>query len=111
MGAAVYAKGRYSIGYCMRSGRKMRLKDMVFDGEYPWMLVDPRWKEIRHPQERLKPKPDPVALKRPATDVEKAAANELTLLAVTPPLFDELSSSAPYSAIEFQLGPYLIEVV
>lgn len=63
-----YASGKNAVGICARSGRKMLLKDMVSDGQYPNMLVDPDWFEGRHPQELLPKVSDPVGLYRPAPD-------------------------------------------
>lgn len=63
-----FARGEYAIGECGRGGHKMRLKDMVPDGRYPWLMVDPEWKEDPHPQERLLPPVDPVALRHPAPE-------------------------------------------
>lgn len=54
----------------------MLLKDMVFDGRYPNMRVDPAWYEARHPLETLPKVEDPIALFRPAPEV---------VLAPTPP--------------------------
>lgn len=61
-----YARGRYALGECARSGRKMLLKDMVRDGYQPNLLVDPAWYEPEHPLEDLQPVDDPVALYRPS---------------------------------------------
>lgn len=67
--AQKYAKGQHAWGICGRSGKKMLLKDMVFDGRYPNMRVDPGWWEDKHPQEFLPKVEDPVALYRPAVEV------------------------------------------
>lgn len=66
-----YAKGSRAWGICGRSGRKMLLNDMVFDGRYPNMRVDPAWYEGKHPQEYLPAIEDPVALFRPSPEVIK----------------------------------------
>jgi hypothetical protein len=63
-----YAKGKFAVGECARSGRKMLLKDMVSDGYYPSLVVDPAWYEGKHPQESLPEIEDPVALWRPAPE-------------------------------------------
>ena len=67
--AKKYARGTSAWGECARSGRKMLLKDMVFDGYFPNLRVDPDWFEDRHPQERLVKVDDPVALFRPAPEL------------------------------------------
>ena len=55
--------------------RKMRLKDMVLDGNLPGLLVDPAWRDIKHPQEKPKNVSDPTSLRRMAPDVDKAVAD------------------------------------
>lgn len=67
--AKQYARGMHAWGICGRSGRKMLLRDMVFDGRYPNMRVDPAWYEARHPQETLPRVEDPIALYRPSPEV------------------------------------------
>lgn len=66
-----FASGRNAMGECARSGRKMRLASMVEDGYYPGLLVDPQWRETRHPLERLPEVSDPVALRKPAPENSK----------------------------------------
>lgn len=63
-----YAKGDQAWGECARSGRRMLLKDMVADGYYPDLIVDPAWREERQPQEHLPGISDPEALYRPAPE-------------------------------------------
>lgn len=65
---AAYAKGKWALGECARSGRKMLLRDMIADGYYPNLIVDPVWYEPKHPQESLPSVRDPTALFRPAPD-------------------------------------------
>lgn len=67
--AQKYAKGSRAWGICGRSGRKMLLRDMVFDGRYPNMRVDPAWYEDKHPQEFMPKVEDPTALYRPSPEV------------------------------------------
>ncbi len=62
------------MGECARSGRKMMLKDMVSDGYYPSLIVDPEWYEGKHPQESLPEIEDPVALWRPAPERDLVGA-------------------------------------
>lgn len=69
-----YARGRYAVGECARSGRKMLLKNMVSDGYYPSLIVDPAWYEGKHPQESLPEIEDPVALWRPAPERDLVGA-------------------------------------
>jgi len=69
-----YAKGKFAVGECARSGRKMLLKDMVSDGYYPSLVVDPAWYEGKHPQESLPEIEDPVSLWRPAPERDLSGA-------------------------------------
>lgn len=80
-----YARGERAWGICGRSGRKMLLKDMVFDGRYPNMRVDPDWYEARHPLETLPMVDDPVALYRPSPEVNNPpSAPQVTLVSYGP---------------------------
>ena len=65
-----YATGKYAVGICARSGRKMLLRDMVPDGNYPGLLVDPDWRDIKHEQETPVDVSDAIALRRPAPDTD-----------------------------------------
>lgn len=69
-----YAKGKFAVGICARSGIKMRLLDMVEDGYKPGLMVHPAWRDEKHPQERPVKATDPQALKRPAPDVDDDSA-------------------------------------
>ncbi len=69
-----YAKGKFAVGECARSGRKMMLKDMVSDGYYPSLVVDPSWYVGKHPQESLPEIEDPVSLWRPAPERDLSGA-------------------------------------
>jgi hypothetical protein len=71
---SAYAKGKWALGECRRSGRKMLLRNMVADGYYPNLIVDPQWYEPKHPQESLPKVRDPVSLFRPAPDQDRSNA-------------------------------------
>lgn len=80
-----YARGERAWGICGRSGRKMLLRDMIFDGRFPNMRVDPDWYEARHPLETLPMVDDPVALYRPSPEVIDApSAPVVTLVLISP---------------------------
>lgn len=64
-----YAKGKYALGECARSGRVMPLKDMVKDGYVPNLMVDPAWREPKHPLNKIIKIDDPIALRHPAPQV------------------------------------------
>jgi len=69
-----YAKGKWALGECARSGRKMLLKHMIADGYYPNLIVDPEWYEPKHPQESLPSLKDPTALYRPSPERDLSGA-------------------------------------
>jgi len=71
---SAYAKGKWALGECRRSGRKMLLRNMVADGYYPNLIVDPEWYEPKHPQESLPKVRDPTSLFRPAPDQDQSNA-------------------------------------
>ena len=62
-----FAKGKHALGECARSGRVMKLKDMVRYGLNPNLLVDPDWREPKPPSPR-RILPDAQVLKRPAPE-------------------------------------------
>ena len=71
---SAYAKGKWALGECRRSGRKMLLRNMIADGYYPNLIVDPEWYEPKHPQESLPKVRDPTSLFRPAPDQDQSDA-------------------------------------
>ena len=79
-----YARGRHAVGECARSGRKMLLNNMVSDGYYPNLIVDPAWYDAKHPQESLPALQDPVALHRPAPEREQGVTSPVLSGVLTP---------------------------
>ena len=65
-----FAKGKHAMGICAKSGRKMRLLDMIPDPYKPGLMVDPSWADQKHPAERPVRLRDNTALKRPAPNVD-----------------------------------------
>jgi len=88
-GRGGYALGRKAIGICERSGKKMLRRFMVYDGQYPDLLVAPDEWDPKHPQEYLPDVTDPVVIYDPTGDTDKAAANTL---AISIPLLDWITS-------------------
>lgn len=68
MSAGHYAQGKKAFGICGRCGQRALLNDLVFDGYFPQLRVHERCYESRHPQDRLAPVNDRVALWRPAPE-------------------------------------------
>ena len=83
-GGHSYAKGRHALGECARSGRKMLLSDMIADGYYPNLIVDPAWYDPKHPQESLPSVIDPVVLFRPAPEREQGTTSPVLSGDITP---------------------------
>ncbi len=79
-----YAIGRNALGICARSGKKMLRRLMVYDGQYPDLLVAPDEWDPKHPQEYLPDVSDPVTLYDPTGDTDKEAAADDD----TPDIFD-----------------------
>lgn len=69
-----YASGKFAMGICARSGRKMKLSEMVPDGQNPGLLVDPEWRDIKHETEKPFDFSDAEALRRPAPDIDDDSA-------------------------------------
>lgn len=63
-----YASGSKAWGICGRSGQRMLLKDMIFDGRFPAMRVHPAWWEPKDPLEYAPKLEDPIALWRAAPE-------------------------------------------
>lgn len=94
---SAYAKGKWALGECRRSGRKMLLRNMVADGYYPNLIVDPEWYEPKHPQESLPSVRDPVSLFRPAPDQDRVSA--------VIRLRDTVSSGYSLGNVTFDIAP------
>jgi len=78
-GRGGHAVGRNAIGICERSGKKMLRRKMVYDGQYPDLLVAPEEWDPKHPQEYLPDVGDPVTIYDPTGDPDKVAANTLVI--------------------------------
>jgi len=58
-------KREWAVGECGRSGQKMLLSKMVYDGYYKGLLVHPKWKENAQQQENLVPIHEETSLEHP----------------------------------------------
>jgi len=74
-GSGRYARGDNALGMCERCSKKMLLKELTYDGYYKDLLVCPECWDPYHPQERLPEVSDPVTLRDPTGDPDKAQAN------------------------------------
>lgn len=68
MSGGTYARGSLAWGICQRCGLRALLNDLVFDGRFQWLRVHPECFEDKHPQERMIPLRDPIALYRPSPE-------------------------------------------
>jgi len=72
-----YATGKHAIGECQRCGFVYKLSRLRPDGETNLMVCGACY-DIKHPAERPIDVTDAVALRRPAPDLDAAAANVIT---------------------------------
>jgi hypothetical protein len=79
VGTGGYARGRNAIGICERCSHKMLRRLMVYDGQFPDLLVCPDCWDPKHPQEYLTAVTDPVTIYDPTGDPDKFQANRLSI--------------------------------
>ena len=84
-----YARGHKAVGWCERCGDKYLLKELVYDGQFPDLLVCRPCYDPKHPQEYLPDVKDPVTLYDPTGDLDRAVANQITV--ELPMLYFEVS--------------------
>jgi len=75
-GSGRYARGDHAIGFCERCSIKMLRRRMVYDGQYPDLLVCQECWDPKHPQEYLPPAFDPVTIYDPTGDPDRAQADQ-----------------------------------
>lgn len=75
-----YARGDNAVAICERCSKKTLRRYLVYDGQYPDMLVCTDCWDPKHPQEYLPDVSDPVTIYDPTGDPEKIAANILDVL-------------------------------
>lgn len=68
MTGVAYASGRFAKGECQKCGLEVPYLQLVSDGHWRELRVCPACYDARHPQERLHPVSDPIALWRPAPE-------------------------------------------
>ena len=106
VGTGGYAKGYNSIGICERCSHKMLRRLMVYDGQFPDLLVCPDCWDPKHPQEYLVAVTDPITIYDPTGDPDKAAANRLTI--PYPPL---INGEVPNLQLQIGVMVRAVEVV
>ena len=81
MGAS-YARGSKAWGHCQRCGFRFLLNKLVHDGQIQGLLVCDSCFDDKHPQERLAPLADPVALRHATGDMDKLSSNPITVFEI-----------------------------
>jgi hypothetical protein len=81
-----YARGHNAVAICDRCSAKRLRRELVYDGQYPDLLVCPDCWDPKHPQEYLPPTHDPVTIYDPTGDPDKTVANQI--IVKYPPLWD-----------------------
>lgn len=74
-----YARGDRALGICERCSKKTLLHNLIYDGQYPDLLVCTGCYDPKHPQEYLPAVTDPVTLYDPTGDPDSAVANRATV--------------------------------
>lgn len=68
-----FARGDNAVAHCERCGFKYKRNELVYDGQYPDLLVCiPCW-DPKHPQDFLPAMSDPVSLRDPRSDADTSA--------------------------------------
>lgn len=89
-GSGRYARGDNAVAICERCSKKRLRRTLVYDGQYPDLLVCPECWDPKHPQEYLPAVTDPATIYDPTGDPDKLQAN--TQVVPYPPLsFSDLS--------------------
>lgn len=73
----LYAKGLDAWGHCQRCGFRFKLAELVADGHIRGLQVCRECWDPQHPQERIPPLSDAVALRNATGDMDKEAASAL----------------------------------
>ena len=94
-----------AVGECARSARKMRLSDMVEDGYYPGLLVDPRWREPEEPQEVFVQVADDAAVEWPAPE------NHSVNVEVLFPTYNDQFALNPVHESTVEVGRITVEII
>lgn len=81
---ARYASDKNALGICERCAEKMPLRLLRPDGQYPELRVCSDCWDPKHPQESLPPTFDPISLRDPTGDPEKAQASVIVIRDLRP---------------------------
>jgi len=95
-GSGRYARGDNAIAICERCSEKRLRRHLIYDGQYPDLLVCPECWDPKHPQEYLPPTFDPVTIYDPTGDPDKSAANSL-VMSFPPARLDVITPLLPLS--------------
>ena len=98
-GTGSYARGLNAVAICERCSEKKLRRLLIYDGQYPDLLVCSDCWDPKHPQEYLPPVTDPVTIYDPTGDPDRVQANTL----VFGPRFDEQNVLAVVQRTGFSL--------
>lgn len=73
-----YAKGSLAWGLCQICGLRFLLRELVMDGQIPWLRVCTECRSPKQPQERLISVSDPQTLWRPSPELGGPSAPVLS---------------------------------
>jgi hypothetical protein len=74
-GSGRYARGYNALAICERCSQKSLRRKLVYDGQFPDLLVCTSCWDPKHPQEYLPAVTDPVTIYDPTGDPDKFQAN------------------------------------
>ncbi len=101
MGVGGYAVGYHAIAHCKRCGDLMLRRKLVYDGQFPDLLVCVDCWDPKHPQDYLPDVYDPETIYRPTGDLELDAGNRAVVS--YPPL--KFLTGSDYPTSVFPNGP------
>ena len=76
-GTGSYARGINAVAICERCSKKSYRRELVYDGQYPDLLVCADCWDPKHPQEYLPPVTDPITIYDPTGDPDRIPASTL----------------------------------
>ena len=91
-GSGNYATGAHALGMCERCSKKTLLRKLVYDGQFPDLLVCSECWDPKHPQEYLPEVTDPITLYDPTGDPDAPVAN---LQVLSWPLLKNIVNDVP----------------
>ena len=98
MSTGRYARGQNALAICERCSKKQLRRHLVYDGQYPDLLVCPECWDPKHPQEYLPPSFDPVTLYDTTGDPDALQASSVVISWPTLQALADVPSAQPLLA-------------